>query len=55
MCRGGTDCGYGWYDPNGKMFKKKNSFEDLITCAEFLVSQKFTSEGQIAIQVLIYI
>lgn len=48
--RGGTDCGYGWYDPDGKMMKKKNTFLDFISAAEFLVKEKYTSEGKIAIQ-----
>jgi hypothetical protein len=48
--RGGTDCGYGWYDPDGKMMKKKNSFLDFISAAEYLVKEKYTSEGKIAIQ-----
>ena len=48
--RGGTDCGYAWYDPDGKMMKKKNTFQDFVSCAEFLVEQKYTSEGNIAIQ-----
>ena len=48
--RGGTDCGYAWYDPNGRMFNKKNTFTDFIAVAQFLASEKFTSEGRIAIQ-----
>jgi oligopeptidase B len=31
-----------WYD-NGKLLKKKNTFTDFITCAEFLIDEKFTS------------
>ena len=40
----------GWYDPDGKMMKKKNTFLDFISAAEFLVKEKYTSEGKIAIQ-----
>ena len=32
---------------NGKMLKKKNTFEDYITCADFLIKNKYTSEKRI--------
>ena len=32
-----------WYE-DGKLFKKKNSFTDFIDCADFLISQQFTSK-----------
>jgi len=47
--RGGTDCGYAWYDPAGKTMQKKNTFIDFVASAEFLVKEGFTSEGKIAI------
>lgn len=45
--RGGTDKGYGWY-LDGKMEKKKNTFLDFIAAAEHLISEGYTSKGQIA-------
>lgn len=40
--RGGQEMGRQWYE-DGKMFKKKNTFNDFIDCAEFLISEKYTS------------
>jgi oligopeptidase B len=40
--RGGQELGRSWYE-DGKMLRKKNTFNDFIACAEFLVRQKFTS------------
>ena len=40
--RGGQEMGRQWYE-DGKMMKKKNSFNDFIDCGEFLVKEKFTS------------
>ncbi|KAJ1496324.1 prolyl oligopeptidase, partial [Baffinella frigidus] len=63
--RGGTDCGYAWYDPNGRMFNKMNTFTDFLAVAwkslrgcvgdflavaKYLVDEKITSKGRIAIQ-----
>jgi len=44
--RGGQEMGRYWYE-DGKMFKKINSFTDFIDCAEFLVSNKYTSKGHL--------
>ncbi len=41
--RGGQEMGRQWYD-NGKMGKKKNTFQDFIDCGEFLVKEKYTSK-----------
>jgi oligopeptidase B len=41
--RGGQEMGRQWYE-DGKMMKKKNTFTDFIACAEFLISEKFTSK-----------
>ena len=41
--RGGQEMGRQWYE-DGKLFKKKNSFTDFIDCADFLISQQFTSK-----------
>jgi oligopeptidase B len=40
--RGGQEIGREWYD-DGKMLNKKNTFDDFICCAEFLIKQKYTS------------
>jgi oligopeptidase B len=39
--RGGQEMGRHWYE-DGKMLKKKNTFTDFISCAEFLISEKYT-------------
>lgn len=41
--RGGQEMGRQWYD-DGHLFKKKNSFFDFIDCAEYLISEKFTTK-----------
>lgn len=46
--RGGGDCGKTWYNA-GKFLKKENTFFDFIDCAKYLIDQKFTSKGKIAI------
>jgi oligopeptidase B len=40
--RGGTDMGEGWHD-DGMLMKKKNTFNDFIDSAEFLVQQSRTA------------
>ncbi len=40
--RGGEYLGRSWYE-EGKMFNKKNTFTDFITCSEYLIEQGFTS------------
>lgn len=45
--RGGDDLGYQWY-LDGKMLKKKNTFNDFIDCAEHLVSSGYTTRGMIS-------
>lgn len=40
--RGGQEMGRQWYE-DGKLFKKKNTFTDFITCAELLITEKYTS------------
>ncbi len=44
--RGGEEMGRQWYE-DGKLLKKKNSFADFISCAEFLIEEKFTTEEKI--------
>lgn len=41
--RGGQEMGRQWYD-KGKMEFKKNTFQDFIDCAEFLIREKYTSK-----------
>jgi oligopeptidase B len=41
--RGGEELGRSWYE-NGRQMQKKNTFHDFIDVAEFLISQKYTSE-----------
>lgn len=47
--RGGGEMGKEWYE-NGKFLKKKNTFNDFITCAEHLISQKYTNKDKLVIQ-----
>ncbi len=46
--RGGSEMGRAWYD-EGRLLNKKNSFTDLIACAERLIKDKFTSPEKLAI------
>jgi len=41
--RGGQEMGRHWYD-DGKLLNKKNTFNDFIDCAEFLVEKGYTSQ-----------
>lgn len=47
--RGGTDMGEGWHD-DGMLMKKKNTFNDFIDSADFLVQQKWTRPERLIIQ-----
>jgi oligopeptidase B len=40
--RGGEEMGRQWYE-DGKLLKKKNTFTDFITCAEYLIEEGYTS------------
>ncbi|HET8838513.1 MAG TPA: S9 family peptidase [Flavobacteriaceae bacterium] len=40
--RGGEYLGRNWYE-DGKLLRKKNSFEDFIACSRFLIEKKYTS------------
>ena len=44
--RGGQELGRNWYD-DGRLLNKKNSFNDFIDCAEFFVSEKYTSPDRL--------
>jgi oligopeptidase B len=46
--RGGAEMGRWWYD-DGKLLNKRNTFTDFISCAEYLIAQKYTSRDKTAI------
>jgi len=46
--RGGGEMGRYWYD-EGKLLNKKNTFNDFITCAEYLINEKYTSRDRLVI------
>jgi oligopeptidase B len=46
--RGGSDMGRAWYD-DGKLLHKRNSFTDLIACAEHLIAEGYSSSARLAI------
>ena len=45
--RGGSDLGEQWYE-DGKLLKKKNTFNDFIACSELLINSKYTSPDRLA-------
>ena len=46
--RGGMEKGYAWYS-TAKFNQKKNTFNDFIACAEYLIDKKLSYRGGIAI------
>lgn len=46
--RGGGAKGREWYE-GGKFLKKKNTFNDFISCAKYLIKKKYTSKNKIVI------
>jgi len=44
--RGGQEMGRKWYD-DGKMMKKKNTFNDFVDVGQYLVDNKFTSKDRL--------
>lgn len=46
--RGSSTMGRQWYE-DGKLLHKKNTFEDFIVCAEYLVREKYADPEKIAI------
>lgn len=46
--RGGDDLGNDWYE-SAKFLNKKRTFEDFISCAQYLIDQKYTSAGKVVI------
>ena len=47
--RGGDDMGEAWHD-DGKLMHKKNTFNDFIDCAEYLIHEKWTSKQYLLIE-----
>lgn len=47
--RGGQEMGRYWYE-DGKLLKKKNTYTDFNDCAEYLISQKYTSANKLFAQ-----
>lgn len=47
--RGGNELGELWHDA-GMLMHKKNTFNDFIDCAEFLIREQWTSRGKLVIQ-----
>ncbi len=47
--RGGDDLGEAWHD-HGKMTEKKNTFNDFIDCAEYLLKEKWTAKNRLLIE-----
>ncbi|KAF9096882.1 hypothetical protein BGX29_008365 [Mortierella sp. GBA35] len=46
--RGGSDMGMGWYE-EGKLGKKPNTFLDVISCAEYLIKEGYTSAEKLSL------
>lgn len=44
--RGGEDLGREWYE-DGKLFNKKNTFQDFIDCSKYVIEQKYTSSSHL--------
>lgn len=44
--RGGEDLGRNWYE-KGKLFNKKNTFQDFIDCSNYVIEQKYTSPSHL--------
>ncbi len=44
--RGGQELGRSWYE-DGKLLKKKNTFNDFIDCANYLITKNYTSPDRL--------
>src|SRR6185437_14738447 len=47
--RGGDEMGEQWRE-DGMLMKKKNTFNDFVDCAEFLIQQKWTNQDRLVIE-----
>lgn len=45
--RGGGELGRHWYE-DGKMLRKRHTFEDFVACAQHLVDERYTSPSRLA-------
>ena len=45
--RGGQELGRAWYEPHGKLLEKKNTFNDFIDVADYLVKSGWTSPDKL--------
>jgi oligopeptidase B len=45
--RGGGELGRGWYE-QGKLLAKRNTFTDFVTCARWLVEERYTATDRLA-------
>ena len=46
--RGGSEMGYHWYEA-GKLSRRTNTFNDFVDVAKYLIDEKYTRQGRIAI------
>lgn len=44
--RGGQEMGRSWYE-DGKMFNKKNTFTDFISCSEYLINEQYSAPDKL--------
>ncbi len=44
--RGGQEMGRKWYE-DGKLFKKKNTFNDFVDCSQWLIQNKYTASDKL--------
>ncbi|MBC8155152.1 MAG: S9 family peptidase, partial [Bacteroidetes bacterium] len=44
--RGGQEMGRNWYE-DGKLFKKKNTFNDFVDCSQWLIQNKYTAADKL--------
>jgi oligopeptidase B len=44
--RGGQELGRKWYE-DGKLLKKKNTFNDFVDCAEYMIKEKYTQSDKL--------
>jgi oligopeptidase B len=47
--RGGDDMGEQWHD-DGKLMNKRNTFNDFVDCADYLIQEKWTSKDGLLIE-----
>jgi oligopeptidase B len=47
--RGGGELGKRWHD-EGRMMTKKNTFTDVVACAEYLIAEGYTSSDRLAVR-----